>query len=397
MRRNRFLGRSLVLLLGCAACQDAAPPLITTFKVAPAEVTLSETASFSWQTTGATGCTLTLGDDQPVPLSGCAAGSYRHTYAEAGRYLATFAATSAGGQRATRDVSVRVTAEAATPRFSTLTDGLSVSFDASASATPPGSRFSWAFGDGSEGEGVNVTHRYEAPGEYTVTLTLSTAQGSAADTQTVSVTDGANDSDGTGRIVLFDGGDLSAWRLERGGAATWRLADDYMEVTTGGRVGRNDLRTKEAFADFRLHVEFWVPASPAGTAEQSRGNSGVYLQGRYEVQVLDSLGRTLSGQNDAGAVYEVSDATVNASRPVETWQSYEITFRAARFRDGAKVSPARVSVVWNGELVQDDVVIPGPTRLGNAETGGDGALSGPVVLQDHGDRVRYRRVWLERL
>ncbi len=213
----------------------------------------------------------------------------------------------------------------------------------------------------------------------------------------MSVTDGADDSDGTGRIVLFDGSGLSAWRLERGGAANWRLADDYMEVTTGGRVGRNDLRTKEAFTDFRLHLEFQVPPSPAGTSEQNRGNSGVYLQGRYEVQVLDSHGRTLSGQNDAGAVYEVSDAAVNASRPAKTWQSYDITFRAARFRDGDKVSPARVSVVWNGELVQDDVVIPGPTRLGNAETGGDGALSGPIVLQDHGDRVRYRKVWLEPL
>ncbi len=395
MRRKGSLARPLVLLLGCAACQDAAPPLITTFEVAPAEVALGEAASFSWLTAGATGCTLTLGDDQPVRLSGCAAGSYRHTYAEAGRYLATFAVTTAGGQRATRDLSVTVTAAAATAQFSARADGLSVSFDASASVTPPGSRFSWAFGDGGKGEGVNVTHRYARSGDYTVTLSLLTKGTTTRTTKTVSVADGADD--GPERIVLFDGGGLSAWRLERGGAATWRLADDYMEVTTGGRVGRNDLRTREVFTDFRLHVEFWVPASPAGTAEQSRGNSGVYLGGRYEVQVLDSYGRTLSGQNDAGAVYEVSDATVNASRPVEAWQSYEITFRAARFRDGTKVSPARVSVVWNGELIQDDVVILSPTRLGNAETGGDGALSGPVVLQDHGDRVRYRKVWLEPL
>ena len=281
-----------------------------------------------------------------------------------------------------------------TPRFSSQADGLAVSFDASASAAPAGTRYNWSFGDGAEDEGVKVTHRYEEPGEYTVTLTLGDAQASVTDTQTVSVTDPADDPD---RRVLFDGNDLSAWERKRGGPADWRLEGDYMEVVPGERVGANDLRTKETFTDFRLYLEFWVPESPAGAAEQSRGNSGVYLQGRYEVQVLDSYGRSLSGQNDAGAVYGVSDAAVNASRPAETWQSYEIVFRAARFEDGEKVSPARVSVVWNGVLVQENVAVPGPTRLGDDETGADGPLVGPVVLQAHEDRVRYRNVWLEPL
>ena len=122
----------------------------------------------------------------------------------------------------------------------------------------------------------------------------------------------------------------------------------------------------------------------------------MYLQGRYEVQILDSFGGTLSGQNDAGAVYEVADAAANASLPAETWQTYDVTFRAARFSGGQKLEPARVSVLWNGQLVQDNLEIPGPTRLGSPETG-DGVLTGPVVLQDHGDRVRYRNVWIEPL
>lgn len=393
-----------LLLLGCSACQEVAgePPVITAFAVSPAETSTDQPVQFSWRTSGAASCTLTpesltpgsltpsrgTPGGVPVNLDTCAAGSYPHSYAAPGHYLATLAVTSAGGEQVTRRVAVRVLPAAApTPRFTSRGDGLSVSFDAAASAVPAGSRFSWAFGDGAKGEGVNVTHRYARAGGYPVTLSVTTAQGSASTTETVSVRE---------RITLFDGTGLAAWEPGRSGAA-WRLEDDYMEVTPGERVGANDLRTKEAFADFRLHLEFRVPETPSGTSEQARGNSGVYLQGRYEVQVLDSYGQRLSGQNDAGAIYEVSDAAVNASRPAQTWQSYEITFRAARFSGGTKVSPARVSVVWNGVLVQDEVAVGGPTRLGDAEAGGTGPLVGPVVLQDHGDRVRYRNVWLEPL
>ena len=132
---------------------------------------------------------------------------------------------------------------------------------------------------------------------------------------------------------------LGAWRLKRGGAANWRTEADYAEVAPGRRVGHNDLWTRQVFGDFRLHVEFMVPSSPAGTPEQSRGNSGVYLQGRYEVQILDSYRRTLSGLNDAGAVYGVRDAARNMSRPAGQWQSYDITFRAPKYSGTRKVSP----------------------------------------------------------
>jgi len=158
-------------------------------------------------------------------------------------------------------------------------------------------------------------------------------------------------------------------------------------------AGCGDQRTAAEFQDFRLHLEFNVPATAAGAAEQDRGNSGIYLQGRYEVQVLDSFGWPLADANDAGAIYGLRDADTNAARPAGTWQSYDITFHAARFSGGQKSSDARVTVVWNGTLVQNDVELPGPTPGGIDES----AAAGPIVLQDHGHPVRYRNVWLQPL
>lgn len=246
-----------------------------------------------------------------------------------------------------------------------------------------------------------VTEQYAEAGSYVAEFVVRGAGQEVRRSQTITVTDAAPTPNPIpnptpGRVTLFSGDGLGAWALKRGGAANWRTEADFFEVTPGGSVGDHDLRTEASFGDFRLHVEFWTPRTPPGTAEQARGNSGVYLQGRYEVQILDSFGGTLSGQNDAGAVYEVADAAVNASLPAETWQMYEITFRAARFSGGQKLEPARVSVSWNGQLVQDELKILGPTRLGSPESG-DGVLTGPIVLQDHGDRVRFRNVWLEPL
>lgn len=247
-----------------------------------------------------------------------------------------------------------------------------------------------ALGTCDQGE---VTERYAEAGRYLAEFTVSGAGEEVRRSQTITVTDAASPPE---RVTLFSGDGLGAWELRRGGAANWRTEADFFEVAPGDNVGDNDLRTVASFGDFRLHLEFRTPRTPPGTAEQARGNSGVYLQGRYEVQILDSYGRTPSGQNDAGALYEVADAALNAGLPAESWQTYEITFRAARFSDGRKVESARVSVLWNGRLVHDDLELPGPTRLGDPEAG-DGVLRGPVVLQDHGDRVRYRNVWLEPL
>ncbi|HZU35836.1 MAG TPA: DUF1080 domain-containing protein, partial [Gemmataceae bacterium] len=124
---------------------------------------------------------------------------------------------------------------------------------------------------------------------------------------------------------------------------------------------------------------------------QERGNSGVYLQGRYEVQVLDSYGLK-SKDNDCGAIYEVSAPRVNACKAPETWQSYDIEFWAPVCEDGKKKEPARMTVHQNGILIQDNVKIPvNNTRAGR---GGDPCKPGPIMLQDHGSKVRYRNIWL---
>ena len=228
---------------------------------------------------------------------------------------------------------------------------------------------------------------------YRYRLRAMNAAGTSPYSQEVNVTPLLPDT-----TVLFDGADLSKWEPEEPGGELWPVEDGALEVLPLGNVGDNDLRTQEVYRDFWLHVEFNVPASPEDTDEQERGNSGIYLQGRYEIQVLDSYGRTLEGENDVGAVYGVSDASTNASLPAGEWQRYDILFTAPRYKDDAsgdktKIEDARVSVRLNGTLIQNDVQIPNSTRLGNPE----GSEVGPVVLQAHRDRVRYRNLWLQPL
>ncbi|HET6984241.1 MAG TPA: DUF1080 domain-containing protein, partial [Myxococcaceae bacterium] len=194
-----------------------------------------------------------------------------------------------------------------------------------------------------------------------------------------------------GAVVLFDGSSVAAWEGADGASARWRLVDGAMEVVPG----TGDLHSRRWFGDVHVHVEFQVPPSSPGAAEQDRGNSGVYLEGRYEVQVLDSFGSTLSGANDCGAIYGVKDADVNESFPPGIWQSYDIAFRAPRWSGSTKVSPARITVVWNGTRVQKDVEVWGSTTLGDPEVPGES--DGPLRLQDHGHPVRYRNIWVQRL
>jgi Domain of Unknown Function (DUF1080) len=191
-------------------------------------------------------------------------------------------------------------------------------------------------------------------------------------------------------IVLFGGADLNAWQPQTGaGGAAWTLGEGWFAVAPG----QGDLRSRQSFGDMRLHVEFWIPSTPAGNAEQDRGNSGIYLQGRYELQVLDSHQHPLEGANDCGAIYELKDADENAALPAGSWQTYDITFRAPRWSGAVKTENARISVTWNGRLAHDGVEIPGPTRLGDEEAPG----RAPLRLQDHGHGVRYRNVWLREL
>ncbi|BCB75885.1 hypothetical protein GCM10022251_54680 [Phytohabitans flavus] len=191
------------------------------------------------------------------------------------------------------------------------------------------------------------------------------------------------------RIVLFDGGSRAEWQHTDGRTASWPLVPgDAMEVRNG------DLRTKQAFGDFRLHVEFKVPLLPPDVTGQNRGNSGVYLQERYEVQILDSYGDPTLDNNEAGAIYLQKPPDVNAATAPETWQAYDIEFRAARYgSDGAKTEDARVTVTWNGVVVHDNVAITGPTGGSIPE----GPATGSIRLQDHQNTVQYRNIWIEPL
>jgi hypothetical protein len=193
-----------------------------------------------------------------------------------------------------------------------------------------------------------------------------------------------------GATVLFSGRDLSDWvHPDFGAPARWRLVDGAMEVAPG----TGDIRTKAEFQDFQLHVEFNVPLMPNARG-QARGNSGVYLQGRYEIQVLDSYGLT-PGEGDCGALYGFAPPLVNACRPPEQWQTYDVLFHAARFDAAGKVTDApRVSVLQNNLWIHDNVVLGGRSA---ASLNRDRHQAGPILLQDHGNRVRFRNIWIRPL
>jgi hypothetical protein len=193
------------------------------------------------------------------------------------------------------------------------------------------------------------------------------------------------------RITLYSGGGTENWRNADGSAPSWPVANGSMEALGG------DIRSRRGFGDFKLHLEYWLPNLPSNVTGQQRANSGVYLQDRYELQILDSFGKQPLAADDAASIYLKRAASPNAGTAPQTWQTYDVTFRAARFdAAGVKTENARVTVVWNGVTVHRDLAIDGPTGNGAAET----SAAGPFRLQDHGDpgeNVRFRNIWVEPL
>ncbi len=192
-------------------------------------------------------------------------------------------------------------------------------------------------------------------------------------------------------VVLFDGKDLAKWQSEKGTEAKWKLlGDGSMEVN-----GTGSIMTKEEFGDCQLHVEWATPGEVKGDG-QGRGNSGVYLQGRYEIQVLDSYNNKTYFNGQAGAFYGNAAPLVNASRKPGEWQTYDIVYHAPKpSEDGKSVVPGSFTVLHNGVLVQDQTPVKGDATTAAKFKGV--TPKGPLLLQDHGNPVRYRNIWLRPL
>jgi hypothetical protein len=195
-------------------------------------------------------------------------------------------------------------------------------------------------------------------------------------------------------MVLFGGSSLDAWQAERGGPARWRVVDGAFEVV----AGTGGIKTRQAFGDAQLHIEWMTPAPARGTG-QDRANSGVFFgDGRYEVQVLDSYNNATYPDGQAGALYGQFPPLVNASRAPGDWQVYDIVYRRPRFRaDGTLERAARFTVFHNGVLVQDAMEPVGPTANRSRPPYSAHADRLPISLQDHGHPVRFRNVWVREL
>ena len=179
--------------------------------------------------------------------------------------------------------------------------------------------------------------------------------------------------------------DASQFVHEDGKASTWPVADGVLEV------GKGSVMTKEKYADFQLHVEFNLAESPEAAKGQGRSNSGVYIQRRYEVQILDSMTDDPPKNNGCASIYTRKAPDKNVGKKPGEWQTYDITFKAARFdAAGKKTESARITVIWNGVKVHDDYEIPDKTGAGKPE----GPEPGQILLQDHGAKVKFRNLWI---
>jgi hypothetical protein len=194
-------------------------------------------------------------------------------------------------------------------------------------------------------------------------------------------------------IILFaEAADIGNWEGEKGGPVNWTIGEELTVVPDGGGI-----RTRKAFGDVQLHVEWRTPAIVVGEG-QGRGNSGIFLMGKYELQVLDSYENETYYNGQAGSIYKQHIPLVNACLPPGTWQSYDIIFTAPRFnQDGTLASPARFTVLQNGVLIQNNVALQGPTEYIGKPNYEAHPEKLPLILQEHGNPVSFRNIWLREL
>ncbi|MBM3837689.1 MAG: DUF1080 domain-containing protein [Verrucomicrobia bacterium] len=195
-------------------------------------------------------------------------------------------------------------------------------------------------------------------------------------------------------VILFDGKDLSKWELLGGKEPKWKVENGYMEVVGG----TGSIQTKGKFADFQLHLEFATPSVVKGNG-QGRGNSGVLINGMYEIQVLDSYGNKTYPDGQCGALYSWTPPLVNASKPPGEWQSYEIIFESPRWDESGKlIKKANVTVIHNGLVLHHKREFLGHSP--HRENGTYNKKQAPemfIQLQDHGNPMRFRNIWLRSL
>ena len=192
-------------------------------------------------------------------------------------------------------------------------------------------------------------------------------------------------------VLVGSRDDLSAWQMMDGSPVTWMMKDGVLQT------GKGLIRTKADFTDFQLHVEFATPREVKGNS-QERGNSGVFLLGKFEIQVLDSYHNVTYPDGQASAMYGQFPPLVNASRPPGEWQTYDIAFTAPHFKDGGTMDkPAVVTVLHNGVLVHNGTAFWGPTTHKKIDPYTPETAKGPLALQDHGNPVRYRNIWIRPL
>lgn len=206
------------------------------------------------------------------------------------------------------------------------------------------------------------------------------------------VTPGSNNSAPSDAIVLFDGMSLDPWISEKGSKAKWNIQDRAMVVARG----TGNIKTKQTFGDVQLHIEWRTPAQVESEG-QGRGNSGIFFQERYELQVLDSYKNRTYSNGQAGSIYKQTPPLVNASRGPGEWQTYDVIFIAPRYNEDKSLkSKGRITVFHNGVLIQNNTEIQGTTEyIGKPKIIAHG--KGSLMLQDHGNPTSFRNIWIREL